>query len=311
VAAAVASAAQPACNCPIVKPVTEGYVDVEGGRVWYRKIGSGSRTPLVMLHGGPGATSYYLEPLASVLADERVVVLYDQLGCGRSDRPSDRSLFNVARFERELMQVRRTLEIDRAVLLGHSWGGQLAVEHTLAHPSEVVGLVLASPSLSIPRTVKDLARLRARLPQPLQDTLAKHEADGTIDAKEYTDAVAELYRRHVILTNPMPDAVANSFRNLGADVYNHMWGPNEFNAIGTLRSYDISPRLHELALPVLFTAGREDEIVPEAVEWYRSLVPRAKIHVFERAAHMTMSDRPDESIAVLRQFLKDVDAEKG
>src|SRR6185369_730964 len=123
-------AGEPPCDC--ARPAHEGYVPVEGGRVWYRIIGEGKATPLIILHGGPGFTSYAYEPLAAALADERPVIVYDQLGCGRSDRSSDTKLWTVARFERELAALRTALKLDRIYLLGHSWGGQLAVEHALA-----------------------------------------------------------------------------------------------------------------------------------------------------------------------------------
>ena len=114
------------CSTPRLQP-HEGFVAVPGGRVWYKVVGSGSGTPLLLLHGGPGATSHYLEPL-SALGDERPVIFYDQLGCGRSDRPSDTNLWRVERFVEELKMVRQTLGLRRLHILGHSWGAMLAAE---------------------------------------------------------------------------------------------------------------------------------------------------------------------------------------
>ena len=102
----------------------EGHIEVEGGRVWYRVCGSGDETPLLLLHGGPGAPSYYLNPLEEISKD-RPVIFYDQLGAGRSDRPVDASLWTVERFVRELGEVRRALGLDRVHVLGHSWGTML------------------------------------------------------------------------------------------------------------------------------------------------------------------------------------------
>src|SRR5262245_56578273 len=98
----------------------EGYLQVPGGRVWYRIVGSGHRTPLLLLHGGPGAPSYYLEPLAKLAAD-RPVVFYDQLGCGRSDQPNDSTLWTIDHFVAELAEVRKQLGLGRVHLLGTSW----------------------------------------------------------------------------------------------------------------------------------------------------------------------------------------------
>ena len=109
-----------ACRSDDLQP-REGYVDVTGGRIWYQIVGSGSRTPLVLLHGGPGAPSYYLNPLAK-LADERPVVFYDQLGAGRSDRPTRSELWRIERFVEELARLRTVLGLKDVHILGHSWG---------------------------------------------------------------------------------------------------------------------------------------------------------------------------------------------
>ena len=111
----------------------EGFIDVPGGRVWYRVVGSGSGTPLLLLHGGPGVPSYYLKPLMA-LADERPVIFYDQLGCGHSDRPADSTLWTIDRYVEELDQVRRTLGLSQVHLLGHSWGTILANEYVHRQP---------------------------------------------------------------------------------------------------------------------------------------------------------------------------------
>ena len=125
----------------------EGYINVEGGRVWYRVSGSGNETPLLLLHGGPGAPSYYLNPLDGISRD-RPVIFYDQLGAGRSDRPTDTSLWTVDRYVRELGDVRAALGLDQVHILGHSWGTMLAVDYMLTQPEGVKSLILASPAIS-------------------------------------------------------------------------------------------------------------------------------------------------------------------
>src|ERR1700728_3571535 len=138
----------------------EGYIGVPGGRVWYRSVGeqSGDRAPLLCLHGGPGFTHYYLEPLEA-LADRRQVIFYDQLGCGRSDRPDDLSLWTVDRFVGELAQCRATLGLDRLHLFGSSWGGMLAMQYVLDRRPALVSLILCGSPASMTRWVRDCAEL--------------------------------------------------------------------------------------------------------------------------------------------------------
>ncbi len=140
----------------------EGFVRVDGYLVWYRRTGEGG-VPLLILHGGPGAGHDYLEPLGA-LAEDREVVFYGQLGCGRSDKPDDASLWRIERFVSEVDAIRAALGLERIHLLGQYWGGWLAIEYMLSHPLGVVGLVLASTSASIPQFVAEAERLKAALP---------------------------------------------------------------------------------------------------------------------------------------------------
>ena len=138
--------------------VEEGTISVDGYRVWYRRVGSG-RIPLLVLHGGPGGGHDYLEPLEALAAD-RTVVFYDQLGCGRSDQPDDRTLWRMERFVAEVGTVRHALGLEQIHLLGQSWGGWLAIEYMLTHPPGVASLVLARTYASITHFVSLASRFK-------------------------------------------------------------------------------------------------------------------------------------------------------
>ncbi len=284
----------------------EGYVEVEGGRIWYEIVGSGDATPLVLVHGGPGATSHYLRPLAR-LAGERPVVFYDQLGCGRSDRPEDASLWTVERHVDELERLRDALGIDRFHLFGHSWGTMLAVEYYGAHPSAVASMILASPALDVPQWLIDTAALKAELPEDIREAIDRHEAAGTTDAEEYRAATMAFYRRYLCRLDPWPDELNAAFADFGTAVYETMWGPSEFHATGVLKDFDATGRLGSIDVPVLFTAGRYDEARPETVAGFQQRVPGARLQIFEQSSHMSMLEEPDDYAEALRQFLRDVE----
>jgi proline iminopeptidase len=167
--------------------------------------------------------------------------------------------------------------------------------------------VLASPALSVSRWLADAETLKRTLPESVQAAIAVHEADGSFDAPEYQAAVLEYYKKFLCLRDPWPDDADKTFAELGQSVYTTMWGPSEFTATGTLRTYERADRLAELRLPVLFTTGRHDEATPETVEYYRSLVPGARLLVFERSAHLTMQDEPEAYVEAIRQFLREVE----
>jgi proline iminopeptidase len=288
---------------PDTAPTREGYLPVPGGEVWYGVVGDGPGVPLLTLHGGPGFPHDYLEPLAA-LADERPVVFYDQLGCGRSDRPDDLALWRTERFVAELAAVRAALGLERVHLYGHSWGTMLAVDYLLTHPTGVVSAVMASPCLSIPRWIADLAVYRRALPADVQAVLDAHEAAGTTDSPAYGEASFAFYARHLCRLQPLPAPLMASMQASGTPVYLTMWGPSEFYVTGSLATYDRTDRLGELALPTLFTCGQYDEATPETTAWYASLVPGADVAIFEQSAHVPHLEEPARYLDVLRAFLR-------
>jgi proline iminopeptidase len=234
------------------------------------------------------------------------VIFYDQLGCGRSDRPADQRLWRGERFVEELARVRAALGLKQTHILGHSWGSMLTVDYMLTHPDGVASLVLAGPALSIPRYLKDVQGLRAALPQDTQEALGRHEKAGTTDSAEYQEAARVFYRRHLSRLDPWPPELVKTFEGFGAQVYNTMWGPSEFYATGPLKDYDRTARLGELRLPVLLTAGRYDETTPDQAALYQSLIPNARLEIFEKSAHMTMLDEAERYVEVIRRFLREV-----
>jgi proline iminopeptidase len=285
-----------------VNSLREGYVEVTGGKVWYQVIGEGSETPLLTLHGGPGSTGYGFEAFAP-LGENREIVIYDQLGCGYSDRPEDVSLWQLDRFVEELGQVREALGLKEVHLLGHSWGTMLAASYLQTRPQGVKSVIFSSPCLSALLWAKDQAEHLKGFPQEFQATVARCEAEGTTDSEAYQDAMKQYYRRHLcrIDTPPRPEE-----RPSGKVVYNTMWGPSEFCATGNLKTYDVTSTLHEIDIPTLFLCGRFDETKPETLAYYQSLVPGSQLHVFEQSAHKAYLEETEEYLRVVREFLQTV-----
>jgi proline-specific peptidase len=287
----------------------EGSIDVTGGSVWYRRDGSGDRTPLLILHGGPGAASYYVEPLAERMSAHRPTIVYDQLGCGRSEKPDDPSLWTLDRSVEEVDQVRRALGLERCHLLGQSWGGWLSVEYMCRQPQSIAGLVLASTSASLPQFVAEAKRLIEELPEPARTTLVELGARGEYDLPEYKTAVKEFYRRHVCRLDPWPEALQRTDRELvNNQVYLTMNGPTEFDVIGNLRDWDRTSDLHLIDGPTLVTVGRYDELTPACSETLRDGIACARMVVFEESAHCAHLEEPELYARVVEEFLTEVDA---
>jgi proline-specific peptidase len=292
---------------------TEGHIPYAGGETWYRIVGDGEepgKLPLVCLHGGPGALHDYLEPLEELAATGRRVVLYDQIGCGRSwiERPPE--FWTVGLFVREVQAVRDALGLDRIHLFGSSWGGMLTMEYALTKPSGLASLVLSSSPASLPLWEAETGRLRRELPAEVQTVLDEHEAAGTLDSPEYEAAQMVFYERHVCRV-PFPDCVRRTFAGLSEhpDVYMTMQGPNEFVITGTLKHWDISGRLGEIDLPTLITAGAHDEFTPDQAEALHAGIQGSELVTFENSSHMQFVEEPERYRELVAEFLERVERE--
>jgi proline iminopeptidase len=288
----------------------EGFIEVPGGRVWYVRMGEDRQgaTPLLVLHGGPGNTHEPLKLALDVLADDRPVIFYDQLGSGNSERPDDLSLWRTERFVEELVCVREVLGLNEVHLLGHSWGTMLAASYlTGGRHSGVRSVIFSSPCLSAERWKQDADLFLAQLPEEVQQTIARNEAEGTTQSEEYQEAMKEYYQRHVCRLEPYPEILTKSREKANKDIYMTMWGPSEFCPLGNLKTYDITPDLHKIHIPSLFICGRHDEAAPESTQYYSSLVPGSGFHVFENSAHVSYLEETDEYLRVVRGFLSRVE----
>lgn len=290
--------------------MNEGVVHWDGYRTWYRIEGdlAHSKPPLVILHGGPGAAHDYVESIADLATiANRPCVLYDQIGCGRSqhlpDAPTE--FWTVALFRRELTMLLEHLAIAaRYHVLGQSWGGMLGMEHALEHPPGLRSLVVADSPASMKLWLEEANRLRSLLPAEVQETLTRHEAAGTTDSEEYERAMMRFYERHLCRI-PFPDGLQRTFAQLADDptVYHTMDGPSEFHVIGTLRNWDITSRLDQVRVPVLVVSGEHDEATPAVVRPLVQALPDVRWELLPDASHTPHLEQPERFLELVETFL--------
>jgi L-proline amide hydrolase len=290
---------------------SEGHAPFDGHQTWYRVVGElrpDGPAPLVVLHGGPGATHDYLLSLADLARDGRAVVFYDQLGNGNSTHLPDRGadFWTVELFVRELANLVDHLGISgRYHVLGQSWGGFLAQEHALTRPAGLRSLVLSNTAASFPAFVDEANSLRADLPPAVEATLRRHEEAGTTDAPEYADACQVFYKRHVCRLEQWPEEVTYSFAMIDEDptVYHTMNGPSEFHVIGSIRDWHVTERLAEIDVPTLVVSGRHDEATPALQEVLVAGIPQTEQMVLEESSHLPMWEERDAYMTAVGDFL--------
>lgn len=280
------------------------------GSTWYRVVGDlkSSKTPVMILHGGPGAGHNYCEPIAEVLAQTgRAGVLYDQIGCGNSthlpDKPKE--FWTPELFMEELVLLTEHLGISNKYdIVGQSWGGMLGMQFAITKPKGLNAMVIADSPASMEVWVSEANKLRKELPPEVEATLLKHEAAETTEDPEYVAAVDVFYSRHLCRI-PQPPYVLASFEQLAADptVYHTMNGPSEFHVIGSLKHWDIRPQLKEISTPTLLVSGQYDEATPAMVKEIQGLIPGSKWELFAESSHMPHVEEPAKFKRVVTEFL--------
>lgn len=294
---------------PIPEPTSTGTVDFRGWHTWYRISGElEGGTPLVVLHGGPGAAHNYTLRIAGLVAKQRTVIHYDQLGIGNSThlREKGADFWTVQLFLDELDNLLDALGIAGAYhLLGQSWGGMLAAEHAVRRPAGLKSLVIANSPASMELWIAEANRLRADLPPDVQETLLAHEVAGTTDHPDYRAAEQVFNARHVCRVVPNPPEVAATFAAIEADptVYNTMNGPNEFHVIGTLKDWTVVDRLDRIVAPTLLISGRYDEATEATVQPFADRIPDVRWHIFEQSSHMPHVEEEEAYLDLVATFL--------
>jgi proline iminopeptidase len=280
--------------------------------VWVKRVGNNPDVKLLLLHGGPGATHEYFEACDSFLPNAGIeYYYYDQLGSGRSDAPEDPSLWDLPRFVDEVEQVRQALGLDREnlVLLGHSWGGILAIEYALKYQQHLRGLVISNMMSSVP-AYNDYAE-QVLMPQMDQQALAEIkelENSGQTEDPRYMELLLEQhYVHHILRMSPeqWPEPAQRGFDHINPAIYVSMQGPSELgiSADASLHDWDRTGDLSSVTVPTLVIGARYDSMDPSHMEMMAGRFPAGQYLYCAQGSHMAMYDDQETYFAGLISFL--------
>ena len=274
-----------------------------GFRLFYRSYGKPTKGTILCLHGGPGATHDYLLSLEDLAQFGYRVVMIDQLGCGKSDRPRGMKLYTIEHNVEEVEGVRRALQLGKIHLMGSSYGGALAIATALRYQRNLKSLIITGGLASVPLTVREMWRLVDGLPAKTRATIHRYDRKRDYQNPRYLNAVSEFYRSHMCRLPIWPREVVYSFEHLSKPVYYTMNGPNEFTIVGRIRDWDVTDQLPKIKLPTLITVGRYDEVTPRVAESIHRGIRGSKLVRFEKSAHLAMWEERSHYVEVLRTFL--------
>jgi proline iminopeptidase len=280
-------------------------------RVWTKRVGNNPSTRLLLLHGGPGATHEYFEACDSYLPAAGIeYYYYDQLGSAYSDQPDDPSLWEIDRFVEEVEQVRVALNLDRNnfYLLGHSWGGVLAIEYALKYQRHLKGIVISNMMASIPAyNAYARSALMPAMDQSALKEIQRLESENDFENPRYMELLVEQHYVHHVLRMPVeqwPDPVNRAFAKINKSIYVPLQGPSELGASGKLEQWDRTADLKDIDVPALTIGARYDTMDPKHMEWMAGQLARGRYLHCPEGSHMAMYDDQATYFEGLTRFLQ-------
>ncbi|MBL0339841.1 MAG: proline iminopeptidase-family hydrolase [Bacteroidetes bacterium] len=282
-------------------------------KVWTKRIGNNPKIKLLLLNGGPGATHEYFEAMESFLPAEGIeFIYYDQLGCGNSDNPNDTAMWDLARFVEEVEQVRQALNLtkDNFYLLGHSWGGILAMQYALKYQTQLKGLIISNMMSSAPAYGKYADEVLAKQMDPsVLAEIREIEAKKDYTNPRYMELLyPNFYTQHILRMGLelWPEPVNRSFAKLNQSLYVSMQGPSEFGISGKLANWDITDSLKNITVPTLVIGAQHDTMDPEHMKWMSKEVKNGSYLYCENGSHMSMYDDQQTYMNGIIKFMKSV-----
>ena len=284
-------------------------------RVWTKRVGNNPTIKVLLLHGGPGVTHEYFEALDSYFPAAGIeYYYYDQLGSAYSDQPDAPELWELPRFVEEVEQVRQALGLDQSdfCLLGHSWGGILAIEYALKYQRHLKALIISNMMSSIPAYNEYANKmLMPAMDQTALAEIKRLEAAGDYENPRYMELLIEHHYVHHILRrayDKWPDPVNRAFAHLNPKVYIPMQGPSELGASGKLVDWDRTADLRKISVPTLVIGARYDTMDPAHMERMAKQVQKGQYLFCPNGSHMAIYDDQKVYVDGVVGFLQDVDA---
>lgn len=291
--------------------INEGYMPFMGYKTYYRTVGERTdKAPLILLHGGPGSTHNYFEVLDRVAEEDgRMLVMYDQIGCGNSYVDGRPELWTAETWVNELIALRKHLGLDTCHLLGQSWGGMLLLTYICGY--EHSGVKSGILSSTLPASWLwgiEQARMIKELPEEYQEAIKTATETGDYSSDIYQRAEEEYMLRHAA-GKPDPDGPECLLRKkrTGRESYVVGWGPNEYTPMGTLKDYDVIDKLKDIKEPCLVINGGNDLCTPYIAKVMYDNIPNSRWELFRECRHMCFVEDNDHYVEVLKEWLNEKD----
>jgi proline iminopeptidase len=283
-----------------------GLIRVNGYRLYHETYGTPEKGTLLVLHGGPGISHDYLHPLADLSQFGYRVVLYDQLGCGRSQRPKDTGAYDFRRAVDEVEGLRKALKLGTVHVLGHSYGTQLGTAYALEYPRNLKSLILAGPVLWVPGGERAWTKMIRELPPKAKAFWKRKDpkVEDNVDPR-WKEGLKAWEQAHVLRWKVKPLDVLTSDEGFSPTVHKGIM-PSYRDYVHSFKPRTFAQALRGIRVPCLITVGRHDFATPAAARGVQRCIPGSKVKVFENSAHDVHWEERSAYVDTVRKFLDGV-----
>lgn len=282
-----------------------------GYQIWTRATPQ-SGTPVLMLHGGPALSHKQFIGFEENLTQHGYqLFFYDQLGSGKSDKPTDTSLWTIERFRDEVEEVRLGLGLKNFLLFGYSWGGMIAIEYALKYQQHLQGMVISNMGASAADYESRMTSIRKTLPEPVQNKLTELEQENKTASSEYQELINTwLYEQYFIRLKPWPKDLTDDMNEINHNPYSILWGYNDFKIVGNMQSWNRWPDLKKIVIPTLVMGAKYDIIDPSRLQQLAQDLPYGQFFESTTGSHFSFLEDTENYFGRLLKFFNEVSKAK-
>lgn len=291
-----------------MRNIAEGYMPFRKWHTYYRIVHGGNKTPIILLHGGPGSTHNYFEVLDCIADTGRDIIMYDQLGCGNSYVDNESALWRKETWIEELETLRNYLHLSETYLLGQSWGGMLEIAYMIdKRPEGIKGLVLSSTLSSASLWAHEQHRLISFMSEEDQKAIVNAEKNNDWNNEAYLKANDHFMKAHCADIKESDPECLRRKKKSGTESYLYAWGPNEYNPTGTLKDFEYTDKLNDISVPCLIMSGTNDLCTPLVAKTMYDHLKDVQWELFDGARHMCFAEQTEHYCDVLSKWLSEHD----
>lgn len=287
---------------------SEKWLRLKNGHSIWTSHSTHKGVPVLMLHGGPGLSHKHLIGFQDFLQPAGYqLFFYDQLGCGKSDKPANQALWALERYTQEIEEVRIQLGLENFLLFGFSWGGTLALEYAIKYQHNLKGMVISNMAASALDFKNRMLDIRNTFPTKIQEQLQQFEQSNDTSNPSYQEIIKTwFYDQYFTRLKPWPQELIDDLAQIGHGPYATLWGYNEFEVTGTVQTWNRWADLEKIKIPTLVMAAHYDIFDPKTLATLAQKLPYGQFFESTTGSHFSFLEDSHNYFRALIKFFNEI-----